>query len=402
MLMPMWTSAARAGAEIALAVARGARDLREREGVGLGARPRGAEEPLGPRRRRVARHHVVERAVERRARAEPRQRPQLRLGRPPALGLGDEHRAQLGAGRGGETLAAPDRLPHLAQLLRARPRPPGLAAAEERRAHLLEEVLLLPRREAPRDALPEVPPLGAALHGAGVAQLGAEHAPEAVHAQLVARIAEAGTEQEAGEVQPARLVLGRARARRLERPERVPQPADRRQRPGVAAGAERRLEAARERDRLVAALEGRSEEARRLLHARRLDDQPRRLGGGRGLADRLAPAELEAPAMVGGARAAPDLERADLGEPHLEVDGERRLDQLPPEAEDGPDGGRRGEPARRDDLAHALRAPVRRREQRERGGPVGEAPGLGLRALALLALLHAARHEAERAPVAQP
>src|SRR5437667_442841 len=71
---------------------------------------------------------------------------------------------------------------HLAQLLRARPRPPRLAAAEERGAHLLEEVLLLPRREAARDALPEVPPLGPALHGARVAQLGAEHAPEAAHA----------------------------------------------------------------------------------------------------------------------------------------------------------------------------------------------------------------------------
>src|SRR5438445_681043 len=65
----------------------------------------------------------------------------------------------------------------LAQLLRARPRRPRLAAAEERRAHLLEEVLLLPRREAARDALPEVPPLGPALHGARMAQLGAEHAP---------------------------------------------------------------------------------------------------------------------------------------------------------------------------------------------------------------------------------
>src|SRR5213596_2759002 len=401
-LQPSRDPLAKGSVEIAFAVARRARERRKRERVGLGSRPRGAEEPLRPRRRRVAPDHAVERAVERRARAEPRQRPQLRLGRTPALGLGDEHPAQLGARRGGETLAAPDRLPHLAQLLRARPRPPRLAAAEERRAHLLEEVLLLPRREAPRDALPEVPPLGAALHGARVAQLGTEHAPEAVHAQLVARIAEAGTEQEAGEVQPARLVLGRARARRLERPERVPQPADRRQRPGVAPRAERRLEAARERDRLVAALEGRSEEARRLLHARGLDDQPRRLGGGGGLADRLAQAELEAPAMVGGARAAPDLERADLGEPHLEVDGERRLDQLPPEAEDGPDGGQPGEPARRDDLARALGAPVRRREQREGDGPVGEQLELGLRDLEPLALLHAARHEAERAPVAEP
>src|SRR5881628_3323741 len=400
-LQPSRDPLAKGFVEIALAVARRARELREREGVGLGSRPLGAEEPLRPRRRRVAPDHAVERAVERRARAEPRQRPQLRLGRAPALRVGDEHPAQLGARRGGQTLAAPDRLPHLAQLLRARPRPPRLAA-EERRTHLLEEVLLLPRREAARDALPQVPPLGPALHGARMVQLGAEHAPEAAHAQLVARIAEAGTEEEAGEVQPARLVRGGARPRRLERPERVPEPADRRQRPGIAPGAERRLQPARERDRIVAAREGGSEEARRLLDARGLDDQAGRLGGGGRLADRLAEAELEAPAMVGGTRAAPDLERADLGQPHLEVDGKRRLDQLPPEAEDGPDGRQRGEPARRDDLARALAAAVRRREQREGDGPVGEQLELGLRDLALLALLHAARHEAERAPGAEP
>src|SRR5438093_8344369 len=314
-LQPSRDPLAKGFVEIALAVARRARELREREGVGLCSRPRGAEEPLRPRRRRVAPDHAVERAVERGARAEPRQRPQLRLGRAPALRLGDEHPAQLRARRGGETLAAPDRLPHLAQLLRARPRPLRLAAAEERGAHLLEELLLLPRRKAARDALPEVPPLGPALHGARVAQLGAEHAPEAAHAQLVAGIAEAGTEEEAGEVQPARLACGRARARRLERPERVPEPADRRQRPGVAPGAERRLQPARERDRIVTAREGGSEEARRLLDARGLDDPAGRLGGGGRLADRLTEAELEAPAMVGGTRAAPDLQRADLGPP---------------------------------------------------------------------------------------
>src|SRR5206468_9181405 len=153
-------------------------------------------------------------------------------GRAPALRLGDEHPAQLGARRGGEPLAAPDRLPHLAQLLRARPRPPRLAA-EERRTHLLEEVLLLPRREAARDALPQVPPLGPALHGARMAQLGAEHAPEAAHAQLVARIAEAGTEEEAGEVQPARLVRGRARRARPGRPRPAPGPPARRPRPAA-------------------------------------------------------------------------------------------------------------------------------------------------------------------------
>src|SRR5207237_902369 len=126
-------------------------------------------------------------------------------------------------------------------------------------------------------------------------------------------IAEAGTEEEAGEVQPARLACGRARARRLERPERVPEPADRRQRPGVARSAERRLQPARARDRSSTAREGGSAQAR------------------------------------------------------------------PPPA-----------------------PPAGRRERREGDGPVGEQLELGLRDLALLALLHAARHEAERAPVAEP
>src|SRR5438093_2477145 len=388
--------------EVALTVARRARDLGEREGVGFGARPGGGEEPLRPRSRRVARDHTVEWAVERRPRAEARQRPQLRLGRAPALGLGDEYGAQRGAGARGEPLAAPDRLPHLAQLLRARARALGLAATEERRAHLLEEVLLLPRSEPARDPLPEVPPLGAALCGTRMAQLGAEHAPETAHAQLVAGIAEARAEEEAGEVEPARLARGCARACRLERPERVPQGADRAEGPGVAPGAERPLQAARQRDGIVAAREGGAQEARRLLDARGLDHQPGRFAGRRRLSHRLAQAELEAPAGGGGARAAPDLERPDLREAYLEVHRERRLDELAPEAEHGADGRKRRQPGGRDQVARALPAPVRRREQRKGHGPVGEQLELGLGDLERLALLHAARHEAEGAPVAEP
>src|SRR5438309_5219234 len=93
-LQPARDPLAKGGVEIALAVARRARELRERERVGLGSRPRGAEEPLRPRRRRVASDHAVERAVQRRARAEPRQRPQLRLGPAPAPRLGDQPPAQ--------------------------------------------------------------------------------------------------------------------------------------------------------------------------------------------------------------------------------------------------------------------------------------------------------------------
>src|SRR5207245_1921831 len=108
----------------------------------------------------------VDRPVERRARAEPRERPELRLRRPPARRIADQDGAELRALRRGEPLAAADRLPHLAHLLRARPRALRLAASEERRPDLLQEVFLLPRCEAARDALPEIPPLRAALQGA--------------------------------------------------------------------------------------------------------------------------------------------------------------------------------------------------------------------------------------------
>src|SRR3989442_4998180 len=101
-LQPSGDPLAKGFVEIALAVARRARELREREGVGLGPRPLGAEEPLRPSRRRVAPDHAVERAVERRARAEPRQRPQLRLGRAPPPRVRDRHPPPPGAGRGRE------------------------------------------------------------------------------------------------------------------------------------------------------------------------------------------------------------------------------------------------------------------------------------------------------------
>src|SRR3989442_13450051 len=108
-LQPSRDPLAKGFVEIALAVAPPARELREGEGVGLGSRPLGAEEPLRPRRRRVAPDHAVERAVSPRAPPQPRQRPQLRLRRAPALRLPDEHPAHPGARRGRETLAAPGR-----------------------------------------------------------------------------------------------------------------------------------------------------------------------------------------------------------------------------------------------------------------------------------------------------
>src|SRR5205823_7998083 len=154
------------------------------------------EEALRPRRRRVARDDAVERPVDRHARAEPGERPELGLGRGPAFGLGHEHAAELGAGRRRQALAAADRLPHLAPLLRRRAGPSRLAAAEQRRADELEEVLLLAGRQPARDPLPEVPPFRPALDGARMAQLARQHAPEAADAHLVAGVAEARPEKE--------------------------------------------------------------------------------------------------------------------------------------------------------------------------------------------------------------
>src|SRR5256712_12260242 len=74
-LQPSRDPLAKGFVEIALAVARRARELREREGVGLGSRPLGAEEPLRPRRRRGAPDHAGERAVEPRPGRRTRQPP---------------------------------------------------------------------------------------------------------------------------------------------------------------------------------------------------------------------------------------------------------------------------------------------------------------------------------------
>src|SRR2546428_11928762 len=74
-LQPSRDPLAQGFVEIALAVARRARELRERERVGLGSRPRGAEEPPPPPPPPVPSHHAGYRAAQPRPRAPPPPRP---------------------------------------------------------------------------------------------------------------------------------------------------------------------------------------------------------------------------------------------------------------------------------------------------------------------------------------
>src|SRR6185436_12837441 len=135
------------------------------------------------------------------ARGEPCERPRFLIRR---LALRDRLRErvrQLGPHRGGETLAAADGLPHLAELLRPGPRALRLAASGERRADEVEQVLLLACVQPTGDSLPEIPHLGPTLHGARMAELRPEHAPELLDADTVASVTEPGPQEEAGEVQ---------------------------------------------------------------------------------------------------------------------------------------------------------------------------------------------------------
>src|SRR5262249_23323566 len=159
--------------------------------------PVAAEQALREGRRTLAGHDAVERAVDRDACREPRQGPQLLLGGPTAHRVRHQRVGQLGARRRPETLAAPDGLPHLSQRLRARPRSIRLAPGEERRRQVLEQMLLLAGVESAGYPLPQVPPLRPALRGTRMAKVRTQHAPETIHSQVVAGIAEAGPQEEA-------------------------------------------------------------------------------------------------------------------------------------------------------------------------------------------------------------
>src|SRR5262249_14326004 len=158
--------------------------------------------------RRFRGNDAVRRPGDRRTARQASERPRLLIGRTALRDRLPERPRQLGAHGCGESLAAADRLPHLAQLLRTGLGSARLPASADGRPARLGGVLLLARVQAARHALPQVPQLGAALHGTRMLHVRAEDAPELVDADLVAGVAEAGTQEEARQVEPARLVLG--------------------------------------------------------------------------------------------------------------------------------------------------------------------------------------------------
>src|SRR5262249_4536962 len=157
----------------------------------------------------------------------------------------EDRLAELDLRGGREPLHRGDRAPHLGPLLRRRLELDRLALLEprdEEPGEPVEELLLLRALEAGGDAAPDDPPGEAAGFVLLRHQAGVEALPHLADAPVVELGARAGAEQEAGEVEPAGLGLGRGPARRLVDVDRVPEAAAERRRPFVAAGAGQALE----------------------------------------------------------------------------------------------------------------------------------------------------------------
>src|SRR5512144_261771 len=150
-----------------------------------------------------------------------------------------------------QTLHARDGAPHLGELLLARL---GLGellrllrARQQQLAEAIEDLILLTLREAARDPPPRDPPRELARLALGMREVLVEDAPHDTRAPRIERSAGARAEQEAGEVEPALLVIGGLLAVGGDLDERVEQRAGRLHRPLVATGFEQRLEVARQR-----------------------------------------------------------------------------------------------------------------------------------------------------------
>src|SRR5262249_53771222 len=111
------------------------------------------------------------------------------------------------------------------RLLRPRRAPLGLLGErrQEVRRDALEDLLLLRLGQAARDAPPQDPPLQVAGVVLVVHQPGVEQPPRLLDAPVVERIAAAGAQRVADQVEPARLVRRRLAAAAAQLLERLPQ-----------------------------------------------------------------------------------------------------------------------------------------------------------------------------------
>ena len=96
--------------------------------------------------------------------------------------------------------------PHFAQQRRVDALRLLVAARQQEAGEPLVDVRLLVAVQAARHASPEDPPVDFALHLVAVGQAGGVDAARLLDAEIVARIAEAGAQAEAAQVEPADLV----------------------------------------------------------------------------------------------------------------------------------------------------------------------------------------------------
>ena len=227
-----------------------------------------------------------------------------------------------------------DGAPHLAQLLLRRLELGQLlllpCAGQEQHGEAIVDLILLRVAEAAGDAAPQDPPRQPRRLGLAEGQSLVEHAPHLASAPGVERRADAGPQAEAGQPEPALLVIGRALAGIGDVGEGVEQGAGRVHRPLVAPGLEQLLELAGERRQQ----RGLAAERRRDLGPGLVDAGMGCGGGGavivaagrpgRRLGAAGAHVEGQAPpsrhrALGGAALAAPHLDRTQLGDRHLQV-----------------------------------------------------------------------------------
>ena len=138
--------------------------------------------------------------------------------------------------------------PHLGQLVRLGLGPAGLLGragalgGEQERREPAIDLLVVGPRQARGHPPPEDPPLGPALHVLGVPDALMEDRPERLDPDLVEREAASRPEEEPGEVEPARLVLGALEPLVGQVAERLPERPQGRGRPLVARRVEDLLE----------------------------------------------------------------------------------------------------------------------------------------------------------------